>query len=117
SQLDFSRSPLAVLELSSWQLQGFDAHRLSPHIAVITNIYEDHLNKYPSFKAYYQDKQKIYSHQTSSDHLILNRGIKLFHTWARKASSQVHWFDSSQVKHVQLQTLGEHNYENAAAAF
>src|SRR5262245_11072209 len=32
-----------VIEVSNWQLEALDEHRLSPHIAVLTNISEDHL--------------------------------------------------------------------------
>src|SRR5512135_3055330 len=35
-----------VLELSSFQLEEFDELPYSPHIAAITNIYPDHLNRY-----------------------------------------------------------------------
>ena len=37
---------LAVLELDSWQLQGFGWAKISPQVAVFTNFMEDHLNYY-----------------------------------------------------------------------
>ncbi|MDP1709963.1 MAG: Mur ligase family protein, partial [Candidatus Komeilibacteria bacterium] len=35
-----------VLELSSWQLEGLEAAKRAPSVAVITNLYPDHLNRY-----------------------------------------------------------------------
>lgn len=69
-QLD--RETATVLELSSWQLEGMDEHRLSPHIAVITNISPDHLNTYDSFEAYAETKRRISAHQESADFLVVN---------------------------------------------
>ncbi|TAN58729.1 UDP-N-acetylmuramoyl-L-alanine--D-glutamate ligase, partial [Patescibacteria group bacterium] len=48
-----------VLELSSWQLEGLEKIRTSPRIAAITNIYQDHLNRYPSYQAYVAAKENI----------------------------------------------------------
>jgi len=41
-----SSDDTVVLELSSWQLQGFHDAGLSPNASVFTNIYPDHLNRY-----------------------------------------------------------------------
>src|SRR3989344_6391525 len=41
---------LVVLELSSFQLQAFRKHRISPKWAIITNIFPDHLNYYQNMK-------------------------------------------------------------------
>lgn len=57
-----------ILELSSHQLIEIDA---SPYIAVITNLYPEHLDFYPNLKHYYQAKQNITKFQTANDLLIL----------------------------------------------
>lgn len=62
-----------VLELSSFQLEGLDEQGLSPDIAVITNIAEDHLDRYPSFDDYARTKVAIARHQQPEDWLIYNR--------------------------------------------
>lgn len=41
-----------VLEVSSFQIEALIEHRLSPHVAVITNISEDHLDRYKDFVEY-----------------------------------------------------------------
>lgn len=62
-----------VIELSSWQIEGLAEHGLSPHVAVITNISEDHLNRYPSMAAYVEAKRQIARYQGPDDWLVLNR--------------------------------------------
>ncbi|HVB62683.1 MAG TPA: Mur ligase family protein, partial [Ktedonobacteraceae bacterium] len=51
---------LVVLELSSWQLEGLFPHAISPQVAVMTNIYPDHLNTYDSMEDYAHAKTSIY---------------------------------------------------------
>jgi UDP-N-acetylmuramoylalanine--D-glutamate ligase len=63
-----------IIELSSWQLEALDEHRLAPHIAVLTNISEDHLDAYYGFADYAATKRTIARHQNSIDYLIVNRG-------------------------------------------
>lgn len=58
-----------VLELSSFQLDGIENFR--PHIAVITNITPDHLDRYEyKFENYIASKFRIAMNQTPSDYLI-----------------------------------------------
>jgi UDP-N-acetylmuramoylalanine--D-glutamate ligase len=61
-----------VLEISNWQLEAMDEHRRSPHIAVLTNISEDHLNTYNGFADYAATKRSIARHQRPTDILIVN---------------------------------------------
>ncbi|HEX8993968.1 MAG TPA: Mur ligase family protein, partial [Candidatus Paceibacterota bacterium] len=46
---------VAVLELDSWQLQGFGEAKLSPSIAIFTTLYPDHLNYYGGDMSAYLD--------------------------------------------------------------
>jgi UDP-N-acetylmuramoylalanine--D-glutamate ligase len=58
-----------VLELSSFQLDGIEKFR--PHIAIITNITPDHLDRYDhKFENYIASKFRIVMNQTSEDYLI-----------------------------------------------
>jgi UDP-N-acetylmuramoylalanine--D-glutamate ligase len=61
-----------VLELSSWQVEGLIEHHLSPAIAVITNIAEDHLDHYDSFTDYASTKRGLVWHQRPENVAILN---------------------------------------------
>ncbi|MDA3809355.1 MAG: UDP-N-acetylmuramoyl-L-alanine--D-glutamate ligase [Spirochaetaceae bacterium] len=62
-----------ILELSSWQLADLsESGLLKPKISVITNIMNDHQNKYNSFEEYVYDKKQIYKNQDSSDFSIFS---------------------------------------------
>lgn len=58
-----------VLELSSHQLQFVQA---SPHIAVITNFYTEHLDHYRSYDEYIDSKLNIVRFQQAEDFFVLN---------------------------------------------
>ncbi len=58
-----------VLEISSFQLDGIVDFK--PHIAIITNISPDHLDRYDyKFENYIASKFKIVQNQTDEDYLI-----------------------------------------------
>ncbi len=58
-----------VLELSSFQLDGIE--NFKPHIAVITNITPDHLDRYDyKFENYVASKFRVAMNQTKEDYLI-----------------------------------------------
>ncbi|GLI85679.1 UDP-N-acetylmuramoylalanine--D-glutamate ligase [Rossellomorea marisflavi] len=59
-----------VVELSSFQLMGIEEFR--PHIAIITNLYEAHLDYHGSLHDYWQAKVNITKNQTEDDFLIIN---------------------------------------------
>lgn len=62
---------LAVLELDSWQLQGFGDLKISPSISVFTNFYDDHLNYYNGNRdLYFADKANLFLNQGDDDILI-----------------------------------------------
>jgi UDP-N-acetylmuramoylalanine--D-glutamate ligase len=63
---------ISVLEISSFQLEFYEKNLKSPKIAIITNIYNDHLNRYSSFEEYASVKARIFQNQTENDYLILN---------------------------------------------
>ena len=108
---------LVVLELSSWQLQGFGWAKISPQIAVFTNIYPDHLNRYSNMQEYINDKKLIYQNQQPSDYLVTNKNNPKTKKAGAEALSQVIYFDKKNVpKSWKLKILGEHNLENIDAA-
>ena len=47
---DVAEGDIVVLELDSWQLQGFGELKISPNIAVFTNLYPDHQDYYPDLE-------------------------------------------------------------------
>lgn len=60
-----------VVEVSSFQLEWVEEFR--PRVAVLLNLTEDHLDRYPSFNAYCEAKERIFAAQTATDVAILNR--------------------------------------------
>jgi UDP-N-acetylmuramoylalanine--D-glutamate ligase len=62
-----------VLELSSWQLQGFHDSAISPHAAIFTNIHPDHLNRYSGMEDYIADKKAIFLYQEPPAFCLFNR--------------------------------------------
>lgn len=109
---------VAVMELSSWELQGFRQIAKSPHIAVVTNIYEDHLNRYKSLAQYVADKEVIFNFQKKKDFVFLNHNNKWTKNMAKQAPSKVIWFSQKDYPlSWPLRLVGDHNRENAAAAF
>ena len=63
---------IVVLELDSWQLQGFGDVKLSPHISVFTNFLNDHLNYYKGdMDKYFDDKANIFKYQNEDEVLVL----------------------------------------------
>lgn len=67
-----SRATHAVAELSSFVLELFPYASSAPRVAVITNIYRDHLNRHRTMEEYAAAKANIFSHQTAHDFLIVN---------------------------------------------
>ena len=57
-----------VLELSSFQLDGIK--NFKPHIAIITNLSPDHLDRYRDYDHYIESKFRIIMNQSSDDYLI-----------------------------------------------
>ncbi|MSR84595.1 MAG: UDP-N-acetylmuramoyl-L-alanine--D-glutamate ligase [Candidatus Latescibacteria bacterium] len=135
---DLKPADLVVLELSSFQLQDLDR---SPHIAVVVNITQDHLDYHASREEYLQAKRNICRHQGPGDVLVVNRdcpqargfaqrhrvAVWTFSTagpvergawveagrlWLRRPGAQQE--ELCQVEEIPLR--GRHNWENAAAA-
>ncbi len=63
---------LFVVELSSFQIEGCIAAQVSPHVAVVTNIYPDHLNRYENFDAYADTKAGLFSWQKPGDWAVFS---------------------------------------------
>ncbi len=81
-----------VAELSSWRLSSFVPHSYSPHIAVVTNIYPDHLNYYKKMSAYVADKAAIFRFQKKDGILVLNHDNDGAREFASQARGRLVWF-------------------------
>jgi UDP-N-acetylmuramoylalanine--D-glutamate ligase len=59
-----------VAEISSFQLEAI--HEFRPHIALMLNISEDHLDRYPHYEEYVRAKFRLFLNQRASDFAVLN---------------------------------------------
>lgn len=81
-----------VLELSSWQLEGIEPLRKSPHWGVLTAILQDHLNRYPNMDAYVAAKATIMKYQAANDIAILPIDDPKADHFASMTPAQLRWF-------------------------
>lgn len=81
-----------VLELPSCSLELVKLKYKAPKIAIITNLYRNHLNRHGTIKNYALAKSHIFQNQKNTDYLILNYDNK----WTKfflslKPASQVYF--------------------------
>ena len=132
--VDFS-----VIEVSSFQLDGIE--NFKPHIAIITSITPDHLDRYKNFEAYVDSKFKIIKNQSHDDYLIydfdcetINKYIKtkkiksrLLPFSIKKKVKQGAYFLDNEINIITDKNIinmptdnflvkGNHNIKNAMAA-
>lgn len=86
-----------VLEISSFQLDG--VVDFTPHIAVLTNITPDHLDRYNyEFDEYIASKFRIAMNQTSDDYLIYDADDQVLVDWLQKHPVQSKLLPFSLIK-------------------
>ncbi|MHC4788455.1 MAG: UDP-N-acetylmuramoyl-L-alanine--D-glutamate ligase [Planctomycetota bacterium] len=87
---------LVVLELSSFQLEDAAVLGWSPHVAVVTNITPNHLDRHPNLSHYAQAKRQIVRQQGPADFAVLNARDQALRGWARAGlPGQAVYFDSA----------------------
>lgn len=128
---------IVVLELSSFQLMNM---KVSPDIAVITNITPNHLNIHKDYEEYIEAKKSIFKNQDENGILILNYDNDITRNCAKEAKGKVIFFSSKEKldngfivdeniikecedkvrKHVlntdEVILRGNHNFQNIATA-
>jgi len=81
-QVAIDPEKLFVLELSSFQLDGNIDY--NPHIAIITNISPDHLDRYEyKYENYIASKFRITMNQTEEDYLIYDADDEAINNWLK----------------------------------
>ena len=129
-----------VLELSSFQLDGIV--NFKPHIAIITNISPDHLDRYDyKYEKYIDSKFRITMNQTEDDYLLYDADDEAINEWFKTHTTKAKLIPFSLTKtfsegayiknnkmevkinreeftmdteHIALE--GKHNMKNAMAA-
>ena len=81
-QVAENKCDIYVLELSSFQLDGIINYK--PHIAIITNISPDHLDRYNyDYNLYIDSKFRITKNQTEADYLIYDNEDEAIQNWLK----------------------------------
>lgn len=70
--IDGDRKAAVVAEISSFQLDTI-VH-FKPAVAVLLNVADDHLDRYPDFEAYRRSKARVFENQDGRDVAIINGG-------------------------------------------
>lgn len=103
---------ILILELDSWQLQGFGEMKISPHIAVFTNLLPDHMKYYKHNMArYFFDKSNIFRFQHKNDSTIAGATVA-----PRIKTKGTLIVPKPLPRFWSLKIPGAHNRENAACA-
>ncbi len=113
-----SNSDIVVLELDSWQLQGFGESLVSPNIAVFTTFYDDHMGYYKGdIKQYFSDKSHIFKHQTEDDLFIIGQqALGSLKKFSGKIKNNTIVPDTTLPKGWKINLPGAHNEYNAMLA-
>ena len=91
-----------VLELSSFQLDDIEKYR--PHIAVITNISPDHLDRYDyKYENYIASKFRITMNQTEEDYLIYDADDEASNNWLNNNKTRAQLIPFSITKKIEGQ--------------
>jgi len=80
---------VVVLELSSFQLEDLAGVRRSPHVAVVTCISENHLDRHGTMEAYIDAKKNILRFQGADDVVVLNADDSEVCLWGVETSGRV----------------------------
>lgn len=125
-----------VFELSSFQLQDMEK---SPHIAVVANLADDHLDYHQTLEEYRETKQNILKYQTKKDFAVINWDYPESRKLREFGKSKKYYFSSKEkvsgayvsesgdvflvngkarkvCNQGELKLIGRHNLENIASA-
>ena len=129
-----TKENIIVTELSSFQLMG--TRIFKPHIAILTNLYEAHLDYHGTFKDYAEAKFGVTRNQTNEDYFIYNADQAVVTEYAKKSKAQlvpfttkgrsaegisadeqsIYWQGEEILKRSDIALPGNHNLENICCA-
>ncbi|MBI4836288.1 MAG: hypothetical protein HY817_03430 [Candidatus Abawacabacteria bacterium] len=110
---------ILVLEISNRQLK--QSLEKSPTIAVITNVYPNHLDEHADFADYRATKMRIAEKQTKQDLLIVGNNDAVLADWAQEKQALV--ITTEKIDYIKSTftlpdtLVGEHNLTNVAIVY
>jgi UDP-N-acetylmuramoylalanine--D-glutamate ligase len=126
---DIKPSDIVVYELSSFQLWDLD---VSPHVAVVLGIEQEHLDVHKDMADYVAAKSNITKHQTAEDSVVFLKGNQYAEQIAKLSPGKAMMYPDLAMAHIKdglffygeqelcsagaLRLPGEHNRDNACAA-
>lgn len=105
-----------ILEMSSFQLIDME---VSPHIAVVLNVTEDHMDWHKNREEYIEAKRNIVKYQKESDYAVLNDDYDLPRSFYKDTLAKVKFPSKHNLalpEGTKFMLRGEHNLENISAA-
>ena len=108
-----TNTSVAVFEMSCHQLEF---QRVSPHIAVVLNLFEDHLDHYITREKYISAKENIFLHQCSEDVLVISDECDEQIGKAVSEVIPVGRIPTFDIPKNSISLFGEHNYYNISVA-
>lgn len=123
-----------VTELSSFQLMGTEVFQ--PKIAILTNLYDAHLDYHGTFDEYAKAKFHITKNQTEDDYLIYNADQDVVVEWAKQSKAKkipfsikgvtkegisaddttIYWQGEPFIQREIIALPGKHNLQNILAS-
>jgi UDP-N-acetylmuramoylalanine--D-glutamate ligase len=131
--LHLTENDLAIAEISSFQLETLNS--LCPHVALVLNVTEDHLNRHYNMENYIFLKKKLLKNSTETEFVVLNYDDEIVRAFSDSTRAKVLYFSMRNkvngayvengeivclgekiIKISELSLTGEHNIQNALAA-
>lgn len=131
--IELGADDIAVAEISSFQLETLNS--FCPHVAVVLNLTEDHLNRHYNMENYIFLKKKILKNCTETEIAVLNYDDPIVKGFAENTRAKIVWFslrnkvdgaylnngelyfkDEKITNVADLSLVGEHNVQNALAS-
>ena len=129
-----TKENVIVTELSSFQLMG--TNEFKPKIAILTNLYDAHLDYHGTFEQYAESKFNITKNQDENDWFIFNGEQEIVKQYAEKSKAKkipfssngrsdagisadettIYWQGEAFIERVNIALPGKHNLENILAA-
>lgn len=123
---------VCVLEVSSFQLES--VRDFAPHIGIMLNVTEDHLDRHYTMENYVYLKKRMFSNMCESEYAVLNYDDQTVRSFQKDLKCRVVWFsvkekvdgayissgkiyygDKQLFDIEDLKLKGEHNIENVLA--
>lgn len=99
--LDLDDKDFVVLEISSFQLEtvvepGIPGIRgFKPHVAVILNVEQNHLDRHKDLQEYFDAKKRIFLNQDAHDYAVVNAQDQGLKDLAPQLKAQVRFFNAA----------------------